>query len=89
MQELRHAETRFPSLTLPDPLTNREIEILRMVAGGFNNREIAEALGPSEGTIENTAPASSPSSACANASAPCCTGSGSAMCDAVRAAAAR
>jgi len=40
-------------LNLPDPLTSRETEILGLMAGGFNNREIADALGPSEGTIKN------------------------------------
>ena len=36
-----------------DMLTAREIEILRLMTGGFNNREIAEALHNSEGTIKN------------------------------------
>jgi len=43
----------FPRLHLAEPLTGREIEILALMAGGFNNREIADALGPSEGTIKN------------------------------------
>jgi DNA-binding NarL/FixJ family response regulator len=34
-------------------LTERETEILALMAAGFNNAEIAEALGPSEGTIKN------------------------------------
>ena len=34
-------------------LTAREIEILALMAAGFNNAEIAGALGPSEGTIKN------------------------------------
>src|SRR5205823_2297325 len=36
-----------------DALTPREVEILRLMTGGFNNREIAEALHNSEGTIKN------------------------------------
>ncbi len=36
-----------------DQLTSRETEILALMAGGFNNGEIAAALGPSEGTIKN------------------------------------
>ena len=36
-----------------DMLTAREIEILRLMTGGFNNREIAEALHNSEGTNKN------------------------------------
>ena len=36
-----------------DPLTKREIEVLRLLAWGYSNREIAEALGTAEGTVEN------------------------------------
>ncbi|MEN6078328.1 response regulator transcription factor [Chromobacterium piscinae] len=43
----------FPKLDLPERLTGREAEVLALMAGGFNNREIADALGPSEGTIKN------------------------------------
>ncbi len=35
------------------PLTERETEILALMAAGFNNAEIAAALGPSEGTVKN------------------------------------
>jgi DNA-binding NarL/FixJ family response regulator len=38
-----------------DTLTKRELEILRLMAGGYSNREIAEALGTVEGTIKNHA----------------------------------
>jgi len=34
-------------------LTSRETEILALMAAGFNNAEISEALGPSEDTIKN------------------------------------
>ena len=34
-------------------LTARETEVQALIAGGFNNAEIALALGPSEGTIMN------------------------------------
>jgi DNA-binding NarL/FixJ family response regulator len=36
-------------------LTRRELEILRLMAGGYSNREIAEALGTAEGTVKNHA----------------------------------
>ena len=36
-----------------DPLTPREVEILRLVVGGYANREIAAALYLSEGTVKN------------------------------------
>ncbi len=41
--------------TLPDPqdLTTKELEVLRLVAGGYSNREISEGLKRSEGTIKN------------------------------------
>jgi DNA-binding NarL/FixJ family response regulator len=36
-----------------EPLTEREIEVVRLMAGGFSNGEIAHALGVAEGTIKN------------------------------------
>ncbi len=39
--------------TLHTALTERETEILALMAAGFNNAEIAQALGPSEGTVKN------------------------------------
>ncbi len=44
---------RFPSLEPPDPLTEREVEVLRLMTGGYSNREIAEALTLAEGTVKN------------------------------------
>jgi DNA-binding NarL/FixJ family response regulator len=37
----------------PEPLTVREVEVLRLVAAGATNREIAERLHLSEGTVKN------------------------------------
>lgn len=45
----------FDAMSPPDPLTRREVEILRLMAGGYSNREIAEALGTAEGTVKNHA----------------------------------
>lgn len=43
----------FVSLGQPDPLTERETEILRLMSGGYSNKEIAESLGVAEGTVKN------------------------------------
>ena len=45
--------TEFDSLPVPERLTDREIEVVRLMAGGFSNREIAHALSTAEGTIKN------------------------------------
>lgn len=50
---LAAVQADYPRLPMLEQLTARELEILRLMAGGFNNREIADALGPSEGTIKN------------------------------------
>ncbi len=43
----------FPSLDRPDPLTERETEILRLMASGYTNKETANSLGVAEGTVKN------------------------------------
>ncbi|WP_433871969.1 response regulator [Saccharopolyspora sp. CA-218241] len=40
-------------LPAPQPLTEREREVLRLLAGGYANREIAAALHLAEGTVKN------------------------------------
>jgi len=55
LRGLEHIRRDFEALDPPDPLTKREVEILRLMAGGYSNREIAEALGTAEGTIKNHA----------------------------------
>jgi len=44
---------RVPSTDLPESLTERETEVLQLLAGGYSNREIADALGMVEGTAKN------------------------------------
>jgi len=38
---------------LPEPLSARELEVLRLLAGGLSNREIGHALHLTEGTVKN------------------------------------
>ena len=44
---------RGDAFDLLEPLTERELEILRLMASGIGNREIAAALALSEGTVKN------------------------------------
>lgn len=37
----------------PEPLTEREIDILKLLARGYSNREIGDALDIAEGTVKN------------------------------------
>lgn len=48
----RQARRPAPS-ALIEPLTGREIDILRLLAEGMNNREIADELVLAEGTVKN------------------------------------
>ncbi|HSH78685.1 MAG TPA: response regulator transcription factor [Herpetosiphonaceae bacterium] len=48
LQELAQPPQRPPT---SDPLTEREVEVLRLVAHGDSNHEIAAALGIGEGTV--------------------------------------
>ena len=41
---LERMQNDFTSLDRPDPLTERETEILRLMAGGYSNKEIASSL---------------------------------------------
>jgi DNA-binding NarL/FixJ family response regulator len=50
---LRAAGTPAPDAMPLEALTARELEVVRLMAGGYSNKEIAHALGTAEGTIKN------------------------------------
>ncbi|HKO01164.1 MAG TPA: response regulator transcription factor [Thermoanaerobaculia bacterium] len=50
---LEKSNVAFDSAELPEPLTDREKTILRLLAGGYSNREIGDLLGITEGTSKN------------------------------------
>lgn len=53
LRGLSGQDTDFDALPDPQALTQKEIEVLRLVAGGYSNKEISTALSKSEGTIKN------------------------------------
>lgn len=53
LKGLGNVRQDYPSLDEPDPLTERETEVLRLMAGGYSNKEIAQIFDVSEGTIKN------------------------------------
>ena len=50
LQEMQRPSSRPPA---PDPLTDREIEVLRLVAKGLTNLEIAELLVVTDATVRS------------------------------------
>jgi DNA-binding NarL/FixJ family response regulator len=53
IQGLQGVKGEFESADMPEPLSKRETEILRLMAAGCSNKEMAESLFKSEGTIKN------------------------------------
>lgn len=53
-QRLLRATAPIADDAMPiEALTARELEVVRLMAGGYSNKEIAHALGTAEGTIKN------------------------------------
>ena len=52
-ERVKQIGSSFDCLDPPDHLTRRETEVLRLMAGGYSNREIGESLDLSEGAIKN------------------------------------
>jgi DNA-binding NarL/FixJ family response regulator len=53
LQRARELPRTASTLALPSPLTEREIEILKLLSAGLSNREIAFALDLADGTVKN------------------------------------
>jgi DNA-binding NarL/FixJ family response regulator len=50
---LRQPNNTTPAVAPADALSAKELEILRLLAAGFSNREIAQSVFKSEGTVKN------------------------------------
>jgi DNA-binding NarL/FixJ family response regulator len=48
-----HPPARTIEEGLPEPLSERELAVLKLVSAGLSNREIGSKLGLSEGTVKN------------------------------------
>ncbi|CAD5262002.1 LuxR family two component transcriptional regulator [Alteromonas sp. 38] len=53
LKGLQGLEVNFESFEQPEALSRKEIEILRLVAAGYSNKEISEAMFKSTGTVKN------------------------------------
>ena len=53
LKGLSRQSTDFEASDIPEPLTPRETDVIRLMAGGYSNKEISQALNKSEGTIKN------------------------------------
>ena len=53
MRALEKSDSSFEAADLPEPLTDRERTILRLLAGGYSNKEIGELLNITDGTVKN------------------------------------
>ncbi len=52
---LARLTTSVPASPIAAPLSRRELDVLRLIAAGQSNKEIADALGTAEATVKNQA----------------------------------
>jgi DNA-binding NarL/FixJ family response regulator len=55
LRGLERSRRDFESFDPPEAHTKPELEVLRLMAGGYSNREIADAVSVAEGTVKNHA----------------------------------
>ena len=53
LKGLSGLESNFDEAESIEPLSLKELEVLRLMAGGYSNREISTAIHKSEGTVKN------------------------------------
>ena len=53
LNTVRREDRNFTMPARLEPLTDKELEILQLMAAGYSNKEIANALFKSEGTVKN------------------------------------
>ena len=53
LKGLQGKNTQFDSFEKPEALSEKELEILRLMAAGCSNKEISQAMFKSEGTVKN------------------------------------
>ncbi|MBJ91280.1 MAG: DNA-binding response regulator [Alteromonadaceae bacterium] len=53
LETVKSSDSTFTMPATLEPLTEKELEILQLMAAGYSNKEIASALYKSEGTVKN------------------------------------